>query len=216
MTSLLCFNVKEIGANFTLRDMLILTMISIRKHSVLKTHSFHISTWVSMALSCCQSSWFQCIIIDSGIFSWWVSRWVGVWGLHVSKERGAISRRGEWKKGTYTPFRTMHNLLPSPGVKCKKRIAFKAPLTWSVIPWLLNSLDLPNSSSKLTKQYTLKLLLTCLEVVVVWKLLCLELAISSANFEESVIVSYTKNPLIEIISTGWFLFNRKHWRHQVH
>ena len=42
---------------------------------------------------CFQSHWFQCIIIESGIFLWWVSRG----GLHVSQERG-ISRREDEKR----------------------------------------------------------------------------------------------------------------------
>ena len=45
-----------------------------------------------------QSPWFHCIIIESSIFLWWVSRA----GLHVSKERGM--KKGS---GADAPFRTM-------------------------------------------------------------------------------------------------------------
>ena len=53
-----------------------------------------------MALYWFQSSWFRCIIIESGIFLWWVSKRE----LHVSKERGISRRRDEKRKegGWYT------------------------------------------------------------------------------------------------------------------
>ena len=52
-----------------------------------------------------QSAWFWCIIIESGIFLWWVSRGGG---LHVSEDR-RISRREDEKRKreTGTPFHTM-------------------------------------------------------------------------------------------------------------
>ena len=52
--------------------------------------------------SCFQSPWFQCIIIESDIFTWWVSRGGGGegGGLHGSmflKKWGGI-KKGGWKK----------------------------------------------------------------------------------------------------------------------
>ena len=74
--------------------MLIVTMISIRAHSVLKTVSIgNRFPWHN--INCFQSPWFQCIITESGIFPWWVSK---EGGLPVSKERGDIKKWGGWKK----------------------------------------------------------------------------------------------------------------------
>ena len=44
-------------------------------------------------INCFQSPWFQCIIIESGIFPWWVSRRGEEGGLHVSKEGGDEKRK---------------------------------------------------------------------------------------------------------------------------
>ena len=49
-------------------------------------------------INCFQSPKFQCIIIESSIFPWWVSRGGGG-GLHVSKERGDIKKRDKKRKG---------------------------------------------------------------------------------------------------------------------
>ena len=70
--------------------MLIVTMISIRTQSVLKTHSFNRQK-VSRVLYCFQSPWFQCIMIESGIFPSLVSRGGR---MHVSKERENEKRKG--------------------------------------------------------------------------------------------------------------------------
>ena len=75
--------------------MLIVTLISIMTHSVLKTQ------FPCLNINCFQCAWFRSIIIESGIFLWWMSRGPclsgGRGGLHVFKERG-ISRREGWKK----------------------------------------------------------------------------------------------------------------------
>ena len=63
------------------------------------------------ALYCFQSPWFQCIIIESGIFPWWVvSKSLGGGffffflggGVHVYKERGDI-KKGLDEKGYMFP-----------------------------------------------------------------------------------------------------------------
>ena len=76
--------------------MLIVTMISIRTHSV--RHLVSIGNrfpWL-YCINCFQSPWFQCIIIEYGIFLWWMSKRGE--GVHVSKERGGDIKKGENEK----------------------------------------------------------------------------------------------------------------------
>ena len=63
--------------------MLIVTMISIRANSVRHTVSIG-NRFPWLYINCFQSPWFQFIIIESGIFRWWVS------------ERGDEKRKGSW------------------------------------------------------------------------------------------------------------------------
>ena len=77
--------------------VVLIVTISIRTRSVHVTQSFY----RYMALYCFQSTCFQCIIIESGIFPWWmVPRW-GVGGLHISKERcgyrGGGGVKNKWR-----------------------------------------------------------------------------------------------------------------------
>ena len=56
-------------------------------------------------INCFQSPLFQCIIIESGIFPWWVSRGE----VACFKRKWPMSRKGGWKKkgGADIPFHTM-------------------------------------------------------------------------------------------------------------
>ena len=77
--------------------VLIVTVLSTRTHSVLKTHSSFHSCFPWLYVNCFQSPWFQCIVIESSIFPWWVSReGGGGGGMHVSKERGDEKRKVGW------------------------------------------------------------------------------------------------------------------------
>ena len=81
--------------------VLIVTVLSTRTHSVLKTHSSFHSCFPWLYVNCFQSPWFQCIVIESSIFPWWVSREGGGGCMFLKK--------GEMKKERWaeTPFRTM-------------------------------------------------------------------------------------------------------------
>ena len=70
--------------------MLIVTMISIRTHSVRHTISIG-NRFPWLYINCFQSLWFRCIIIESGISLWWVSKGGE---LLVSKEREVKKERG--------------------------------------------------------------------------------------------------------------------------
>ena len=80
MVSLLSFYMMGLGPTSTWGKLhlvstakLILTMISIRPHSVFKTVSIG-NRFLWLYFNCFKSSWFHCIIIESGIFLWWVLR----------------------------------------------------------------------------------------------------------------------------------------------
>ena len=66
--------------------MLIVTIISIRKHPVLQTVSIGNRFWW-LYINRFQSAWFWCIIIKSGIFPWSVSR-EGGGSMFLKKGRG--------------------------------------------------------------------------------------------------------------------------------
>ena len=85
--------------------MLIVTMISIRKHSVLKTVSIGNRFWW-LYINRFQSPWFWCIII----WDFLMIRVKRGRGFHVSKE-GRGYQEGGWKKregGADTPSHTMN------------------------------------------------------------------------------------------------------------
>ena len=77
--------------------MLIVTVLSTRAHSVLKTHSSFYSCFPWLYVNCFQSPWFQCIVIESNIFPWWVSREGRGGGVHVSKKKGRWKKKGGLK-----------------------------------------------------------------------------------------------------------------------
>ena len=69
--------------------VLIVTVLSTRTHSVLKTHSSFHSCFPWLYVNCFQSPWFQCIVIESG--------GIRCEGCMFLKKAGT-SRRGGWKK----------------------------------------------------------------------------------------------------------------------
>ena len=93
--------------------ILIVTTISIRTHSVRHLVSIG-NRFPWLYINCFQSPWFQCIIIESGIFLWWMSKGGREGGRCMFlKKEGGISRRGKMKKemGPDTPFRTMEQIM---------------------------------------------------------------------------------------------------------
>ena len=104
--SITCFYMIELGIKFTMRedttdnsansyvdchyDIYQDTFSSYLRHTVSIGNRF---PW--LYINYFQSPWFWCIIIESGIFLWWVSR--GGRGCMFLK-KGEISRRGNEKK----------------------------------------------------------------------------------------------------------------------
>ena len=84
--------------------VLIVTVLSTRTHSVLKTHSSFHSCFPWLYVNCFQSPWFQCIVIESSIFPWWVSREGGGRGGGCMFLKKGGMKKERW---TETPFRTM-------------------------------------------------------------------------------------------------------------
>ena len=72
--------------------MLIVTMISIRTHSVRHTVSIG-NRFPWLYINCFQSPWFRCIIIESDIFPWWMSK--GRLGCMFLKKEG-MKKMGGW------------------------------------------------------------------------------------------------------------------------
>ena len=90
--SILCFYIMGLGANFTTREVASSANSCANCHydiyeDTCSTFTGNRFPW--LYINCFQSHWFQCIMIESGIFlRWLVSRGGGGGGLHVSKETG--------------------------------------------------------------------------------------------------------------------------------
>ena len=84
--------------------VLIVTMISIRAHLVLRRTVSIGNRFPWLYINCFQSPWFQCMIIEPGIFPWWVVlRGGGDWILGGVDKEGDIKKVDEKRKeGWYT------------------------------------------------------------------------------------------------------------------
>ena len=102
---IICFYMKGLGDNFTMKEVVSSANSCANCHYDIYQDTF--STWDTqykfpwLYINYSQSPWFQCIIIESGIFPWWVvSRGGGGgrWGGCLFLKKREDIKKGGWKK----------------------------------------------------------------------------------------------------------------------